>query len=212
MRKGLVMAGVLQVPLGHPEKPQGEDGVRLLERMNGGHHESLALWGLDHIGIAVDARVLDIGCGGGANIRRLLDRASEGTVFGLDYSLLSVQASQEHNRAAIEAGRCQVFEGDSSSLPFEDDSFDVVTAFETVYYWNLKAAFAEVRRVLATDGRFLICNEDNGRDPHMLEFGKKVPNMTMQTPEELIAALREAGFAETSLDEKESGDFALVAW
>ena len=116
-------------PAGHPEKPQGDDGFKLLERMNGGHHEQLALWGLSFLEIAADARVLDIGCGGGANIARLLERASAGFAAGVDYSPVSVEASRDYNAAAIEAGRCEVCEGNASALPFPDGSFDAVTAF-----------------------------------------------------------------------------------
>ena len=199
------------VPAGHPERPEGEEGARLLERMNGGHHEDLALWGLSHVEIAADAKVLDIGCGGGANLMRLLDRATQGHVYGLDYSPLSVAASREYNRAAISAGRCEVLEGNSSALPFKDTEIDVVTAFETVYYWDIDAAFAEVARVLRPGGQFLICNEDDGRDPAMVEFAEQIPNMTMHTPESLEAALRKAGFASTTLAERPGGDFVLVA-
>lgn len=199
------------VPPGHPERPEGEDGIRLLERMNGGHHEDLALWGLSHLDIADDARALDIGCGGGANIARLLERAPRGHVCGLDFSPLSVQASREHNREAIAAGRCEVLEGNSNALPFQDGAFDVVTAFETVYYWDIEAAFAEVARVLAPGGRFLICNEDDGNDPESIEFAKQIPTMTMHTPETLEAALLAAGFSAPALFHRASGDFAIVA-
>ncbi|MBQ9000865.1 MAG: class I SAM-dependent methyltransferase [Eggerthellaceae bacterium] len=199
------------VPAGHPERPEGEDGKRLLARMNGGRHEDLALWGLSQVEIADDARVLDIGCGGGANIARLLERASNGHVSGLDFSPLSVATSREHNSTAIEAGRCAVVEGDSSALPFGDGAFNLVTAFETVYYWDIAASFAEVLRVLAPGGRFLICNEDDGRSPESVEFAKLVPTMTMHTPEVLEAALLAAGFASCKLAEREGGDFTLVA-
>ena len=205
------MTSTRTVPAGHPERPEGEDGKRLLERMNGGHHEDLALWGLSHVEIASDAQVLDIGCGGGANIERLLARAPQGRVSGLDYSPLSVATSREHNREAIAAGRCAVVEGDSSALPFDDNTFDLVTAFETVYYWDIEAAFAEVARVLKPGGRFLICNEDDGRDPGSVEFAKLIPNMTMHTPEALEKALLATGFASPALAQREGGDFTLVA-
>ena len=205
------MTSTRTVPAGHPERPEGEDGKRLLERMNGGHHEDLALWGLSQVEIATEACVLDIGCGGGANIERLLERAPLGRVCGLDYSPLSVATSREHNREAIAAGRCEIVEGDSSSLPFDDGTFDLVTAFETVYYWNIEAAFAEVARVLKPNGRFLICNEDDGRDPGSVEFAKLIPNMTMHTPEALEAALLATGFSSPTLAQREGGDFALVA-
>ena len=154
----------VQVPAGHPEKPRGEDGIRMLERMNGGRHEELALWGLSFLPIGPSDRLLDIGCGGGANIARLLDRAPQGTVTGVDYSPTSVAASRTHNADSIAAGRCEVFEGDASALPLPADGFDGATAFETVYYWDLPRAFAEVRRVLRPGGHFLVCNEDDGSD------------------------------------------------
>ena len=43
------MATTRTVPAGHPERPEGEDGKRLLARMNGGHHEDLALWALAQV-------------------------------------------------------------------------------------------------------------------------------------------------------------------
>ena len=199
------------VPLGHPERPEGEDGKKLLDRMNGGKHEDLAFWGLSHIEIAHDAQVLDIGCGGGANIARLLERTPDGHVSGLDYSPLSVQASREFNARAITAGLCDVVEGDSGALPFEDGSFDLVTAFETVYYWDIGAAFAEVARVLRPGGAFLICNEDDGHDPAMVEFAKRIPGMTMHTPEAISKALIDAGFTSPTLAQRSGGDFTLVA-
>ncbi len=42
-------------------------------------------------GAAPDARVLDCGCGGGANIKRLLKKCPEGIVKGIDYSPVSVE-------------------------------------------------------------------------------------------------------------------------
>ena len=202
----------MDVPAGHPEKPQGEDGFKLVERMNGGHHEDLSLWGLSFLRIADDARALDIGCGGGANIKRLLDRAPHGHVTGVDYSPVSVQASRDHNSSAIAAGRCEVFEGDSSNLPLPDDAFDVATAFETTYYWDLDRAFPEVKRVLKPGGLFLVCNEDDGDDPEVLELAEKIPGMAVHSPAELEAALVEAGFKIVASERvPEKGHLAIVA-
>lgn len=203
---------MLEVPAGHPEKPQGEDGMSLLNRMNGGHHEDLALWGLSFLPVEESEAILDIGCGGGANIERLLDRAPRGHVTGVDYSPLSVQKSLSHNDAAVQAGRCDVKEGNASQLPFPDEAFDTITAFETTYYWNLATAFPEVKRVLKPGGRFLICNEDDGGDPEVLELATKIPGMVVYTPEALASALVEAGF-EIALSEhvQEKGHLAIIA-
>lgn len=203
---------MLEVPAGHPEKPQGEYGPALLARMNGGAHEELALWGLSFVEIAADARIIDIGCGGGANIARLLERASRGQVTGVDYSPLSVQASRELNAMAIDAGQCEVVEGDAGALPFPDASFDVATAFETTYYWDLSAAFPEVLRVLEPGGRFLVCNEDDGLDAERLELASKIPGMVMHTANDLVAALEVAGFEIVERKERpDRGHLAIVA-
>lgn len=202
----------MDVPTGHPEKPQGEDGFKLLERMNGGHHEDLSLWGLSFLPVSEADRILEIGCGGGANIARLLERAPHGHVTGVDYSTVSVQASSNHNQAAIDEGRCTVLEGNSSALPLPDSAFDVATAFETTYYWDLQTAFPEVKRVLKPGGLFMICNEDDGDDPEVLDLADKIPGMTVHTPAQLEAALEEAGFEiVTSERVPAKGHLAIVA-
>ena len=201
-----------QLPAGHPEKPQGEHGIALLERMNGGSHEELALWGLDLTDIPASCRALDIGCGGGANLQRILERAPQGHATGIDYSPLSVQKSTALNDKAIAAGRCAVLEGNASELPFPNESFDLITAFETVYYWDLPTAFAEAKRVLAPDGVFLICNEDNGLDPERLALAALIPGMTMYTMNTLEDALTDAGFEIVSKAQvHEKGFIALLA-
>lgn len=184
----------------------------MLERMNGGHHEELALWGLSYLPLQGDARVLDIGCGGGANIARLLNCVLRGFVAGVDHSPVSVQASRDFNAEAIADGRCEVREGNASALPFEDASFGEVTAFETTYYWDLPIAFLQVKRVLVPGGRFLICNEDDGLNPEGLQLAHQIPGMTMHTADQLTAALEQAGFiVEATETIPEKGHLVIVA-
>lgn len=54
-------------------KPKGFAGKIMVNMMNTGH-AALAEWGLTHIKIRDDDFCLDIGCGGGANLKRLLER------------------------------------------------------------------------------------------------------------------------------------------
>mgnify|MGYP002579886485 CR=1 FL=1 len=67
--------------------------------------------------------------------RTRLKKCPRGSVSGIDYSAVSVEKSRRVNRKAIEAGRCTALQASVESLPFEDGSFDAVTAFETVYFW-----------------------------------------------------------------------------
>ena len=68
--------------------------------------------------LAPDAKVLDCGCGGGANIKRLLKKCPEGIVKGIDYSPVSVEKSKKVNEAAIAEGRCAVLQGSVADMIF----------------------------------------------------------------------------------------------
>lgn len=52
---------------------------------------------------------------------------------------------------------------DVGALPYGDGAFDLVTAFETVYFWpDLEKAFQEILRTLKPGGRFLlVCETDD---------------------------------------------------
>ena len=192
---------------GHPERPEGAAGRALLERMNTGHHEELAEWGFGYLQFAGDERMLDIGCGGGANLQRLLARASDGHATGIDYSPLAVEVAREVNAQAIAEGCCDVLEGDVRALPFDDGAFDLVTAFETVYFWDMPVGFAEVRRVLRTHGQFLICNEANGTGAEAQEVADGIPGMVIPTGNQLSDLLKDAGFSIIQVyDEAAQGD------
>jgi SAM-dependent methyltransferase len=102
-------------------KPEGFLGSVMLSMMNVGH-KGLHLWGLEQIRINGTDDVLDIGCGGGTNIERLLVLASEGRVCGLDYSPVFVEKSTRLNEAAVASGRSEIKEGSVSNIPWPDGS------------------------------------------------------------------------------------------
>lgn len=114
-------------------KPTGFLGRLVLRTMNGGH-TPLSSWGLSLIHPAPNARVLDVGCGGGANIARLLRCCPKGFVNGVNCSPASMAFSKQKNAAAL-GRRCDIRQGDVGTLPYAEGSFDLVTAFETVYFW-----------------------------------------------------------------------------
>lgn len=105
----------------------------MVSMMNVGH-KAMADWGFQFLKITEKGTVLDCGCGGGANIERILREHPEIAVKGIDYSEVSVEKSRKVNKNAIEAGRCEILQSSVINLPFADKQFDVVTAFETVYF------------------------------------------------------------------------------
>jgi len=178
-------------------KPVGELGADLIHDMNE-HHTDLSLWGLSHLDVDEDDVILDIGCGGGVNIERFTDKTN-GKVYGLDYSEVSVRESAKHNRDKIDDGQVEILQGSVSELPFEDETFDIVSGFETIYFWpDLENDLREIHRVLKKDGVVFICNEEKNDENLMDRIGHIVNllDMTVLSEKELHDLLEKAGFSD----------------
>ena len=185
-------------------KPVGFGGRIMVSMMNLGH-TPVATWGLEFLHLSPDAKVLDCGCGGGSNIKRLLKSCARGIVKGIDYSPVSVEKARKVNRAAIAEGRCSVLQGSVADMAFTDDWFDVVTAFETVYFWpDLPQCFQEIYRVLKPGGTFLICNESNGDTDKDEKWTKIIGGMVIYKDTELKAHLEQVGFHDVQIRKKKS--------
>lgn len=180
-------------------KPVGELGQQILDRMNESH-ERMAQWGVTHLEIKKDSKILDIGCGGGRNIQRFSQLISdEGRVVGIDYSEVSVEKSFELNKEAIERGIVNVLNGSVSEMPFYDGTFDIVTGFETIYFWpDLINDLREVNRVLKKGGIVFFCNEAVYREGEMEKYDELVELLDMKIyPEEVLKeSLEIAGFGD----------------
>ena len=182
------------------KKPEGFLGRLMVNGMNGGHAK-LADWSMSHLTGITAINIAELGCGGGRNAGELLKRYPEARLSALDYSALSVQKTRDYNREFIRAGRCTVVQGNVAALPFAAETFDLATAFETVYFWpGLEKCFAEVFRVMKPGGTFLICNESDGTDEASLKYEKIIDGMKCYTAGELTAALQAAGFSEIKTD------------
>ena len=100
---------------------------------------------LERITVRGDTRVLDVGCGAGRFCRIAADRGAR--VSGLDATPALVEIARER----IPDGDFQV--GDMEELPWADDSFDVVTGFNSFFIAaDMVNALAEARRVVRPRG------------------------------------------------------------
>jgi ubiquinone/menaquinone biosynthesis C-methylase UbiE len=203
--------GLLCKIFSNTRKPEGFWGRIMVAGMNGGTHAAMASWGLDLASVPTDGEIIDIGCGGGANLARLMDRSRRAKVTGVDHSPVSVEKSSKVNAEAIAKGLCKVLEASVASLPFKDDTFAMATAFETVYFWpNIVKSFAEVRRVLVPGGKILIVNEDDGLSGNNEKWEKIIEGMHTYTPDELNAHLIAEGFKDITVHRDESKHWLCV--
>ncbi|MGA8539767.1 MAG: methyltransferase domain-containing protein [Terriglobales bacterium] len=96
----------------------------------------------------------------GRTVSKLAAIASEGKVYGLDYSQTCVAVAAKTNRRWMEMGRVEIREAPVSQLPFSDNMFDLVTAVETHFWWpDIPEGMREVLRVLKPGGALLIVAE-----------------------------------------------------
>ena len=157
--KYALLLALIAYVLRQARKPGKGFGQAFLRAMNEGH-SALTDWGLSHVKIANQFSILDVGCGGGATIKKLASIATGGTVCGVDYADGSVAASSSYNADLIKAGRVAIEKASVSKLPFSDNHFDLVTAIETQYYWpDPVADMREVLRILKPGGSFLVIAE-----------------------------------------------------
>ena len=200
------MMGLLKKLFTNCAHPKGRMGRAMLQFMNC-CHAPLTNWGLGLVDVQDGWTMLDIGCGGGATLQRLLKRSKNATVYGIDISEESVAKAKKVNADVLDK---QVFvtQGSAEKLPYKDGAFDLVTAVETVYFWpNLANCLQEVRRVLKPGGRFAIMVEGVDNDSKWTDV---VEGMTAYSPEELKNMLDDAGFINTEIHRKKPSYATII--
>jgi SAM-dependent methyltransferase len=104
---------------------------------------------LRHVDLVPGQLVLDVGCGAGAFLRLVAERGAR--PFGLDASEELLALARER----IPDADLRV--GDMEALPYEDDTFDLVTGFSAFFFANdFVAALREAGRVAKPGARVVI--------------------------------------------------------
>ena len=103
--------------------------------------------------------ILDICCGTGAVIVAFANRYPESVTVGYDFSrgmLRKARNKQEFRKTIF-------IEGDAASLPFADESFDVVTCSHALYELKRRTrqiALREMRRIIHSNGAVLLMEHE----------------------------------------------------
>lgn len=143
--------------------------------------------------------VLDVGAGNGIMARDILDQVGpSGSVSGLDAAAPMVAMAREL------CPRGNFVKGDASELPFNDASFDVVTAAQLICFLpDPDQALKEMNRVLRPGGRVVLLDTDwgslvwNSYNPPLMAKAVDVytrPYADAHVPRTLSKRLNAAGF------------------
>ena len=104
---------------------------------------------LDRVDLRAGARVLDVGCGAGAFLRLAVERGAE--PHGIDASDALIGFSRRRMPAA------DLRVGDMEALPWDDDTFDLVTGFNAFFFADdMVAALREAGRVAKPDAPVVV--------------------------------------------------------
>jgi arsenite methyltransferase len=155
--------------------------------------------------------VLEIGFGGGAGLRRLLEAVPQGSVTGTELSDVMLTGAGRTFADALGRKRLHLVRAAVEHLPLDDAAFDGVVTINTVYFWSdPKQGLSEISRVLRPGGRVVL-----GISPP--EFMRGLPftrhGFTIYEPQQLEEMLRLAGFTDvrTEAHSERVGYICLIA-
>ncbi len=107
------------------------------------------------------ARVLDVGCGYGADAADISRRLEDGSVVGIDASRTMIDEARRRTAGCGPELSFQV--ADAADLPFEDDTFDACRAEAVLEHLSdPERAVAEMVRVARAGGRVVAMDIDHG--------------------------------------------------
>ncbi len=164
-------------------------------------------------------RLLDIGTGAGHTAVAFAPQVAEVIAYDLTPQML-----EETQRNAAQAGvtNLSVRLGAAEALPFEEESFELVTCRLTTHHFaDLPCALGEMARVLKADGRLVIIDTTVPEDPELdrqineIEILRDPSHVRNSPPSEWQRLVEEAGLTVTHLEKDyydEGGKMDFGKW
>lgn len=143
------------------EKRDGRPGTISLY-LQDASQKQLRKWSLSLLSRRDPKNLLEIGLGAGASLQAMMKEWPASHAIAIDHTSQTVTMAARSNADAIKQGRCIVMEGEACHLPFPDDTFDLIVAFDSISSWkNLNDSVLDIYAELVTGGCFAIINADD---------------------------------------------------
>ena len=115
------------------------------------------------------SKILDVGCGAGLTVLRLLRRGY--FVCGVDLSPNMIEKAREVIIENNYESSCELLSGDIESLPYPNEYFDAIVCMGVLTYLvNDEKAIKEIYRVLKPKGIFVIAVSNKTKIASLLDF------------------------------------------
>jgi SAM-dependent methyltransferase len=122
------------------------------------------------LGNVTGLRVVDFGCGSGANTLLLANRGAH--LWAVDISEDLIRLGERRLGANGRAGAAQFIVGSAHDLPFPPNSIDVVFGIAILHHLDLQLVSQEVQRVLRPGGRAIF--KEPVRNSPALRFARRL--------------------------------------
>lgn len=166
-----------------------------LPRENPGDDESTKKAYLMLRNLPEQPRILDVGCGPGAQTV-VLAKLSRGRIIALDNHQPFLEELKRKAEAGGVSGRIQAVKGDMCALDYADKSFDVMWAEGSIFVIGFEKGLRDWKRLLTSNG-YLVASELSWLKRDAPEeickfFAEVYPQM--KTVEENLTIARKAGY------------------
>lgn len=149
------------------KSPSGLIG-KVITKIWSSYFYTLSKWTLNLIKIKNNSSILEIGYGGGINIKNIMTTHPSVTIFGIDTSNAAFRTASSLNQTYINQNRVKLLVKDIASLRSMSTKFDIIFAIQKHIYWdNLNESLAQCLNNLTPDGTFVITCEIDKINYHL---------------------------------------------
>lgn len=164
-------------------------------------HEAVFDRVLNVLGALEGERCLEVGCGGGRLLERVL--AAGARAAGVDHSPEMIHLTTKRNQGAVKAGALELKLAEADQLPWQDETFSVLLSANTFFFIEQpERALAEFFRVLSPGGRMVMATVPGPlpapslRNWWVYMWGSQ---MHVYDDEEMRSMVQRAGFSDVAI-------------
>ncbi|WP_028298120.1 class I SAM-dependent methyltransferase [Olivibacter sitiensis] len=140
--------------------PSGEGAKKVAEQMalsNAGMIGNT----IAQLETGINQRILEIGMGNGSHMYRVFEQLIDCVYYGVDVSREMIAEATKANRKWVDRGRMLLQQINGESLPFADNTFELVFTVNTLYFFKEPERFiAEIFRVMKPNGKLYLAFAD----------------------------------------------------